>query len=95
MNVGGHKFCMAACGLTFMMFTYLLANLFLNLEELEAVRRHKWLEIGVLSLLSLAAFYFFGANLVLAFALFWSFGALVGGWISLEGSYFLRRQLSY
>lgn len=94
MNVGGHGFCMLACGVVFMMTTYLLANLFLNLEELEAIRRHKWLEIGTLSLVSLALFYFFGAQLVFMFAFLWVLGALIGGWLSLEGSYIFRRALT-
>lgn len=62
MNVGGHGFCMLACGVVFMMTTYMFANLSLDLEELEAIRRHKWLEIGTLTLISLASFYFFGGD---------------------------------
>ncbi len=94
MNLGGHRFCMLACGVVFMVTTYLLANLFLTLEELEAVRRHKWLEVGTLTLVSLAAFYFFGADLVFVFALLWTVGAFIGGWMSLEASYALRRALA-
>lgn len=91
MKVGGHNFCMVACGIFFMMTTYLLANLILNLEELETFRRHEWLQTGVLGLVSLAAFYFFGAELVATFAGLWILGAFIGALLALEGSYQIRR----
>lgn len=90
MQIGGHQFCMVACGLLFMASTYVLANLVLTLEELEAVRRHEWLQMGVISLVSLAGFYFFGAELILRFAALWIVGAALGGFISIEASYRLR-----
>ena len=74
--------------------TYLLANLFLTLEELESIKRYEWLHIGVIGLASLAAFYFFGGELITAFVLLWIVGALIGGLLSIEGSYRVRRVLS-
>lgn len=91
MKVAGHNFCMLLCGTFFMATTYLLANLFLNLEELESIRRYEWLQTGIIGLVSLAAFYFFGAELVGTFAVLWMLGALFGGFLSIEGSYRLRR----
>ena len=64
MQIGGHNFCMVACGLLFMSTTYILANLFLTLEELQALRQYEWLQTGVIGLVSLSAFYFFGAPVV-------------------------------
>lgn len=95
MKVGGHNFCMLACGAIFMMSTYLLANLFLNFEELEAILRYKWLKMSTLSLISLASFYFFGAQLVFLFAILWITGALIGAWLSLEVSYVVRRHINH
>lgn len=95
MKVAGHNLCMLLCGVFFMATTYLLANLFLNLEELEAIRRHEWLQSGIMGLVSLAAFYFFGAELVGTFTFLWIIGALIGGYLSIEGSYRCRRTLSY
>lgn len=92
MIVGGHNFCMVACGVFFMTTTYLIANTLLKLEELESIRLHKWLQSGVLCLISLAAFYFFGAEMVATFAALWIFGALIGAHTVIEGSYLFRRQ---
>lgn len=92
MQVGGHSFCMVACGILFMTTTYVLANFVLNLEELETIRRYEWLQAGVLGLISIAAFYFFGAELVATFTVFWILGAFLGALATIEGSYRLRRQ---
>lgn len=94
MRVGGHSFCMVACGVFFMTTTYLLANVFMNLEELDAIRRYQWLQSGVLGLISLFAFYFFGAELVVTFALLWFAGAILGALIAIEGSYHMRRKFA-
>ena len=92
MKAGGHGVCMVFCGIFFVAATYLLSNLILTLEEIESIRKYQGLQIGILSLGSLAAFYFFGGELVLSFTILWFLGALLGGFISIEGSYFLRRQ---
>jgi hypothetical protein len=92
MRTGGHSVCMVFCGVFFIATTYLLANIILNLEELEAVRKYEWLQTGILSIGSLAAFYFFGGEIILSFGLLWILGAFLGGLLSIEGSYRLRRQ---
>lgn len=91
MKIAGHNFCMVLCGLFFMATTYVLSNLFLNLEELEAVRRYEWLQTGIMGLVSLAAFYFFGAELIGTLVALWMIGAFFGGLISIEVSFKLRR----
>lgn len=93
MATGSHHFCMVACGLTFIAGTYLLAGMFLTLEELEAVRRQHWLQTACLSAGSLAVFHMFGADLVAIFAGLWLIGALAGGLASFEGVYLLRRRM--
>ncbi|MGE0525779.1 MAG: hypothetical protein AB7G93_04770 [Bdellovibrionales bacterium] len=95
MKVAGHNVCMFLCGVFFVSATYLLSNFLLSLEELEAVRRYEWLQTGVIGLVSLSAFYFFGAELVATFAVLWLIGALLGGLLAIEGSYRLRRQLTW
>jgi hypothetical protein len=95
MRVAGHNLCMLLCGTFFISATYLLANFLLTIEELEAVRRYEWLQTGIIGLVSLAAFYFFGAELAATFAILWLIGALLGGLLSIEGSYRLRRQLAW
>lgn len=92
MQIGGHNFCMIACGILFMATTYIFANFILTLEEIETIRRYEWLQVGILSLISIAAFYFFGAELVTLFAGLWILGGLLGALIAIEGSYRFRRQ---
>lgn len=94
MTVGGHQFCMVACGVLFMASTYLFANFVLSLEEFETIRRYEWLQASIAGLVSLAAFYFFGAELVFAFAALWLFGGILGAFVSIEASYRLRRAIS-
>ena len=91
MKAGGHHICMLLCGTFFMTTTYLLANAFLSLEELEAIKRNELTQIAFISLVSLVAFHFFGAELVGVFVVLWLTGALIGGLISIEGSYRFRR----
>ncbi len=95
MKIAGHQFCMFFCGVFFMTTTYLLANFFLNLEELESIRRHQWLQTGIIGLVSLAAFYFFGAEFVAILVILWSIGALLGGFLAIESSYRFRRHLAW
>lgn len=95
MKTAGHSWCMIFCGVFFVATTYLMANFFLSLEELESVRRHKWMQLGTLSLASLAVFYFFGAELIGVFVGLWILGVLFGGILSIEGSFRFRRQLSF
>lgn len=94
MKIAGHNFCMLLCGTFFMMITYVLANLILTLEEIESIKRYEWLQTGIVGLVSLAAFHFFGAELIGTFMALWIVGALIGGYVSIEGSYRIRRVLS-
>lgn len=94
MKMGGHELCMTLCGVFFMGSTYVFSNLFLTLEELESIRRHEWLQTGIFSLISLAAFYFFGAQLVATVTILWLLGAFLGGILSVESSYYLRKAWS-
>ncbi len=94
MKTAGHNVCMFLCGVLFVSLPYLLSNVFLNLEELEVVKKYKWLQVGVLAITSLGAFHFFGGEAVLTFGVLWFLGAFIGGVISIEGSYFLRTQMA-
>ncbi|MCK6597666.1 MAG: hypothetical protein L6Q37_04820 [Bdellovibrionaceae bacterium] len=93
MKTAGHNFCMLACGVLFISTTYLFSNIFLTLEEVESVRKYEWLQLGVLSLASLASFYFFGAELVGTFVGLWLLGAVIGGVLSIELSFKIRQQM--
>lgn len=91
MEFGGHNFCMLACGLLFASMTYLVSNAFLAIEELESIKRYEWLQLAILLVGSLAAFYYFGAALGGTVVLFWLLGAFLGGALSLGLSLRLRR----
>ena len=92
MKTAGHNFCMLACGILFISTTYLFSNIFLTFEEFESIRKYEWLQLGVLSLASLASFYFFGAELVGTFVGLWLLGAVLGGFLSIEISFKIRQQ---
>lgn len=91
MRIAGHHFCMLLCGVFFAASTFLLGNLFLTLEEFATIQRSAWLQSMVIGLFSLAAFYFFGAQLVGTLVGLWFLGLLLGAFVSIEGSYRLRR----
>lgn len=93
MKIGGHPLCMGLCGVLFMGLTFVFSNLFLTLEELDLIRRHKWLHSGVFGMLSLAVFYFFGAHVFASITAVWFVGVLVGGALSLEASCKLRNKI--
>lgn len=94
MKLAGHNICMLLCGTFFMMGTYIFANLILTLEEIETVKRYEWLQTGIFGLVSLAAFHFFGAELIGTFVVLWFAGGMLGGLFSIEGSYRIRRVLA-
>jgi hypothetical protein len=87
MQISNHHVCMVLCGFFFMSTTYVLASAFLSLEEMESIRRVEKLQTSLLVLVSLACFYFFGAQLVATFTLLWLVGAALGAWLSIESSY--------
>lgn len=90
MKVGGHSFCMIACGFFFVALTFLAANFVLTIEELKALKRNGFLQTFTIGLSSLALFYFFGAELVLSMAGLWLLGALLAGLLATEMTWKLR-----
>ncbi len=84
MAIGGHKFCMVSCGILFTALSILVAGYFLNTEEVRVLRRTEFLQAFSLSVFSLAAFFFFGAEFALVFVGLWLLGALSGGCAAAE-----------
>ncbi len=80
MKIGGHSFCMFACGLFFMSTTYLSSNAILSLEEIEVFNKFKHIKNSILIFTSLVVFYFMGAHLSIAIAALWLTGALIGSY---------------
>lgn len=75
----GHSTCMVLCGVLFISLTVALGRFALRGEELLVLSKNAPLQVFGLSMLSLAAFIGFGAELVLGIAFLWLAGAMVGG----------------
>lgn len=90
MKWGGHGVCMIFCGVVFVSLSLLSAGYFLTIEEIQAVRRTEFLQALSLGIVSLGILAIAGAELVLTFAGLWLLGALIGGFLSIEGSLWLK-----
>ena len=84
MQVGGHHFCMLACGVLFLSLTLLAAGAFLSIEEILVLKRTRLLQTSGLALFSLGFFLAFGAQFALTIGLLWLAGGLIGGWAATE-----------
>jgi len=90
MKWGGHSICMVFCGVLFASLSLLAAGYFLTIEEVQALKRTEFLQALSLGVMSLGIFAGVGAELVFTFAGLWLLGALIGGFLSIEGSLWLR-----
>jgi hypothetical protein len=75
----GHSVCMTLCGFIFIGLSISLGFFILNSDEVRIFKNNSLIQIFSLSMISLAAFFAFGAELVLSIAVLWTAGALVGG----------------
>lgn len=91
MSIGGHNFCMVSCGVLFTALSVLAAGYFLSSDEIRILRKTEFLQAFSLSIISLAIFFFFGAELALLFGGLWLFGALLGGCAATEILWQLKR----
>jgi len=87
----GDSVCMLGCGAFFTAFSLLIASLVLRPEEVRALKGNQILQLALLTTYSLGALLFVGAQLVLALALIWSLGAILGGALSLEAGWAFRK----
>lgn len=81
-SVGGHHFCMLACGVLFVGLGILAAGLVLTVEEVKALKRTEFLQNFSLGIISLGLFAAFGAELILSIGIIWLLGGLIGGFIA-------------
>ncbi len=79
MSFGGHQVCMLICGILFVGSSLLVSGYFLTLEEIIVLRRHQFLHILTLGLLSLGLFTAFGAEFILSIGIIWLVGGIIGG----------------
>lgn len=92
MRWAGHSVCMVCCGVLFTSFSLLAAGLFLSIEEVKALKKTEFSQVLALGLISLGLFSVSGAELVFAYVGLWLLGALVGGYLSIEGSFWFRQK---
>lgn len=90
MEVGGHSFCMIACGFFFVALSFVAAAVILSVEELKVLKRNGFLQSFGLGTSSLSLFFFFGAEFVLSMAGLWLLGALIAGLLTTEMSWKIR-----
>lgn len=82
--------CLVACGSFFVGSSILAASFLLSRDEIRQIRRHRFLEVGSLTLLSLGFFFMLDLEIVLSLAAAWFVGALLGGQALLELGYRIR-----
>ena len=90
MDVVGHTYCMAFCGLLYLGISALSLSLLLKPEEIKVIRRHKILQLTLLSGVSLGVFLCLGAEVLLIPGTLWVAGSLIGGISTLELGWLLR-----
>lgn len=84
MNMGGHAFCMVACGFVFIVGTIFAAGYFFTIEELKALKKNEFIQTLSLGLISLSLLLAVGAKIALGIALLWLFGGILGGFIATQ-----------
>jgi hypothetical protein len=94
MKMGGHNVCMVFCGVLFVGLSLAAAGFFLSIEEVRALKRTEFLQALSLGVISLGIFAFAGAELALTLAGLWLLGALIGGYLSIEGSFWIRQRIA-
>lgn len=90
MRIAGHTYCMAFCGALYIGSSAFALSLLLSPEEVLTVRRNRILQFLILSGVSLAAFIFFGAEVLLVPALLWIGGAFLAWVASVEVGWSIR-----
>lgn len=93
MEVVGHTYCMAGCGVLYLGVSAFSLSFLLRSEEIKVIRRHSFLQFACLVGISLGAFLCLGAEVLLLPAALWIVGSLLGGITSLELGWMIRSKL--
>lgn len=80
----GHSVCMTLCGFLFISLSIVLGWIVLQREEMVVLKKNVFVQVPVLSALSLGVFMLLGAEIAFSIALFWLFGAVVGGLVTTQ-----------
>lgn len=87
----GETVCMVGCGALFTGASLLVASFALRPEEVRVFREHRLLQMTSIAALSIGAFFCVGGTIVGGLALVWALGAIVGGMVTLELGWSIRR----
>lgn len=86
----GEQVCMLGCGAVFLGGSALTASLVLRSEEVQLIRKTRVLQLSGVALLSMSIFVCTGLLFLQGLALFWAFGSVLGGLLTLELGWALR-----
>ena len=89
----GQYGCVIACGSFFTGMSLLMGSLVLRVEEIRKIRQNRWLELVLLTLLSLGFFVMMDAELIFGLTVAWFLGAMLGSAATLELGWMLRLKL--
>ena len=90
MNFGSQG-CRIACGAFFLGSGLFLASIILNPEDILVARKSIFLQASFLGAIALVAFVACGAEVYFQAALLWLMGSIVGGTISMELGFMIKR----
>ncbi len=93
MSVVGSTYCMALCGMLYLGLSALMLSFVLRPEEIKVIRRHRFLQLALLTGVSLGVFLCLGAQVLLLPGTLWVAGSLVGGLSTFELGWMLRSKL--
>lgn len=84
--------CMLACGTFYLGTSLFAAALVLRPEEIQTVRKNRFLELTGLTLLSLGFFLMVSSEIVVGLAAAWALGSIFGGMTLLETGWLFRKK---
>lgn len=87
--------CMIGCGAIFVGGTALVSSFALRPEEIRILRKTEALQFAVLGILSIGTFLCVGASVAFGLGLAWLAGSLVGGLLSLEIGWAIRKKVAF
>jgi len=93
MSAVGHTYCMALCGALYLGLSGLVFSLVLKPEEIKIIRKHRVLQMFLLSGVSMGVFLCTGAGVLFLPSLLWITGSLLGGIMTLELGWLVRSKI--
>lgn len=90
----GHQVCMIICGSIFLGSGAIFASYILKEGEIKKIKNSRFLYYMALSIIAVAVFMIFGAEIYISLLAFWLIGAIGGGVIAFELNRIIRKQFA-